>query len=343
MPTRRGAAERGCASVLHVLYLIFNEGYASSARQRAPARRALGRGDPLDADAAPAAARRGRGRRPARADAAHRRPAPCAHRRRRRADPARRTGPDALGSDADRRRDRAPRRARSAGRRSASTSSRPRSPRYTTARRRADDTDWPQILALYGLLEQLTRQPGRDAQPRRRRGDGRRPGGGSGRARHRRRAAGRPLPPRRSPRAPAGDGRRHGGRASSTTVPRPAARRTCRSSAICRCRPRGSSRERQSRPPPADHAPREADREHRQPGDDRGDRKRRHQRHAAHAARPRSARAASGAARRAGSRPTRWRSRSTISTPKDEKPIAPRRSVVSTRRLITAIASASSA
>ena len=42
--------------------------------------------------------------------------------------------------------------------RSASTSSRRRSPRCTTAPR-PQDTDWPQILALYGLLEQMTDNP----------------------------------------------------------------------------------------------------------------------------------------------------------------------------------------
>ena len=43
--------------------------------------------------------------------------------------------------------------------RSASTSSRPRSPQSTTAPPHADETDWPQILALYGLLEQMTGNP----------------------------------------------------------------------------------------------------------------------------------------------------------------------------------------
>ena len=52
----------GCGAVLHVLYLIFNEGYASSTRPRPAARRAVGRGDPADADGAAAAPRRRRGR-----------------------------------------------------------------------------------------------------------------------------------------------------------------------------------------------------------------------------------------------------------------------------------------
>ena len=54
---------------------------------------------------------------------------------------------------------------------------------------RADDTDWPQILALYGLLERMTAQPDRHAQPGRRGGDGRRARGGPGDARRRRASA----------------------------------------------------------------------------------------------------------------------------------------------------------
>ena len=42
---------------------------------------------------------------------------------------------------------------------SASTSSRPRSRPSTTGRRGAEATDWPQILALYGLLERMTGNP----------------------------------------------------------------------------------------------------------------------------------------------------------------------------------------
>ena len=95
---------------------------------------------------------------------------------------------------------------------------------------RAEDTDWPQILALYGLLEAHVRQPDGDAQPRDRRGDGARPGGRARAARgaRRRRAAGRPPSPRRRPRAPARDGRRsstaaiahyRGGAAATTSIP----------------------------------------------------------------------------------------------------------------------------
>lgn len=75
----------------------------------------------------------------------------------------------------------------------------------------ADDTDWRQILALYGLLEQLTRKTGRNPQQGRRSRHGQRPDRRIGPARHGRRASGRPLPPRGGPRTPVGDGRRDGG------------------------------------------------------------------------------------------------------------------------------------
>ena len=52
--------------------------------------------------------------------------------------------------------------------------------------RSADATDWPQIVQLYDQLIDLDAEPGRRAQPRRRGGRGRRAGGG---ARARRRAA----------------------------------------------------------------------------------------------------------------------------------------------------------
>ena len=141
-----------------------------------------------------AAARRRRGRRPARADAADRRPAPGADRRRRRARPARRAGPGAVGPRADRRGHGAPRRRDGQAARSASTSCRPPSPPSTTARRGAEDTDWPQILALYGLLERLTGNPVVTLNRAVAAGDGRRPGRGPGGARRGRRAPGRPLP-----------------------------------------------------------------------------------------------------------------------------------------------------
>ena len=67
-------------SVLHVLYLIFNEGYTSSTGQSAAASRAVGRGDPADAHGATGSARRRRGDRPPGPDVAHRRAAAGANR-----------------------------------------------------------------------------------------------------------------------------------------------------------------------------------------------------------------------------------------------------------------------
>ena len=97
MPTDEERAER-LGAVLHVLYLIFNEGYASSSGPSCSARDLSNEAIRLDAGGAPAAARRRRGRGPARADAAHRRAAPRAHRTGRRADPARRAGPQRCGT-----------------------------------------------------------------------------------------------------------------------------------------------------------------------------------------------------------------------------------------------------
>ena len=53
MPTGDEWAAR-LRAVLHVLYLIFNEGYASTTGDRPPPRRALRRGDPADPRCTPA-------------------------------------------------------------------------------------------------------------------------------------------------------------------------------------------------------------------------------------------------------------------------------------------------
>ena len=95
-----------------------------------------------------AAARRRRGRRAARADAAHRRPPAGPHRRRRRAGPAGRAGPDAAGTPAPIAEGVALISAalpRGAGRPVPAAGRDRRA--CTTRRRRAEETDWPQILA----------------------------------------------------------------------------------------------------------------------------------------------------------------------------------------------------
>ena len=78
MPTRDERAER-LTAVLHVLYLIFNEGYTSSFGKSLAAHGALERGHPTGKGVASTAARRIRGRRVAGADAAHRCASPRAN------------------------------------------------------------------------------------------------------------------------------------------------------------------------------------------------------------------------------------------------------------------------
>ena len=80
---RATSARERLDAVLHVLYLIFNEGYASSSGPTLQRTRSVERGDPADARGAQLAARRRRGRGTAGADAADRRA------------PAARTGPTA--------------------------------------------------------------------------------------------------------------------------------------------------------------------------------------------------------------------------------------------------------
>ena len=146
-------------SVLHVLYLIFNEGYASSigrALHRAELSdeairltRMVQRLLPDDGEVTGLLALMllTDARRPARTDAG------------RRADPAGGAGPDALGPGA-----RSPRGRRSStwrvgrgavGEYQLQAAIAAVHDRAATAA----DTDWPQILALYGLLERMTGNP----------------------------------------------------------------------------------------------------------------------------------------------------------------------------------------
>ena len=138
-------------TVLHVVYLVFNEGYSASAGDVADAARSLRRGD--SARTAPrGAAAGGRGDRPAGADAAPRIATCRADDGVRRAGPAGRSGSLALEPRADRGRvcarragaDRAPLRCRTRCRR--------RSPPSTPRPRRRTATDWAQIVALYDVL-----------------------------------------------------------------------------------------------------------------------------------------------------------------------------------------------
>ena len=160
-------------SVLHVLYLVFNEGYTASSGPASPARPHR-RGDPPDPRRAPAAARRRRGRRAAGADAAHRGPPADARRHRRGAGAARRAGPRPLGPGAHRR-----------GRRPGRRATLPRRPDRAVpgagrdrrgARRGAVDRRH-RLAADPRALRRARAdrpQPDGDAQPGRRGGDGRR-------------------------------------------------------------------------------------------------------------------------------------------------------------------------
>ena len=116
--------------------------------------------------------------------------------------------------------------ARRAGR--ASTSSRRRSPRCTTRPRRAEETDWPQILALYGLLERMTDNPmvTLNRAVAAAMVDG--PAAGLAVLDGLDERARRPLPPGRGARPPARDGRRRPRPHASTTVAAAHAQRACR-------------------------------------------------------------------------------------------------------------------
>jgi predicted RNA polymerase sigma factor len=155
-PAARERAQR-LGAVLHVLYLIFNEGYASSSGPGCSASSSP-RGDPPD--------RALHGLVPDDAEVAGLLALMLLTDARRRA----RTGPEGeliplpsrtarCGIGRDRRGRGAGQRGARARRGGPRTSCRPRSRRCTTRPPRAELTDWPQILALYGLLERMSGNP----------------------------------------------------------------------------------------------------------------------------------------------------------------------------------------
>ena len=185
---RRTCCPTGSRAVLAVVYLIFNEGYARprracALREAIRLGRALAELMPDEPEVA----------RPARADAAARRPPRRPRSRDGELVLLARPGPLAAGTrDADRRRAAPRSTARSpCGGRGPVRRCRRRSPSL-----HADEPrDWPQIAALYGELGRLHRLAGRRAQPRRRRRRGRRPRGRRSAIARRARARPLPLPP----------------------------------------------------------------------------------------------------------------------------------------------------
>ena len=154
-----------------------------------PDRRAGRGGDPAGPGAGRADARRARGAGPAGADAAAATPAAGPRRRRRRPGHPGGAGPHPVGPGRRSTRARRSSTARCAAAGPGRTSCRPRSRPATRPRRRAADTDWPQIVGLYDGSSPLAPSPGGGAEPRGRDRHGRRPGGGAGAGR----GAGEPL------------------------------------------------------------------------------------------------------------------------------------------------------
>ena len=157
LPTRRTRAER-LRTVLHVLYLIFNEGYTSSEGAELQRDGSGGRSDPADALCSQAAARRLRSGGPAGADAADRRAARGADRARRRTDSAHQQDRTLWDQDEI---------AEGVALISATLPKGQVGPYQLQAAiaavhdeaASAEETDWPQILALYELLKRMSDNP----------------------------------------------------------------------------------------------------------------------------------------------------------------------------------------
>ena len=221
-PTRAASDDR-LAPVLRVVYLVFNEGYATSHGAELARADLADRSDPSGPPPPRAPARRPRGDRAPCADAADRGPPSGPHdgRRARWSRSANRTAP--LGPRPHRGGHRTGHAAPSTTARWASTRRRRRSPRCTTRAPSHEDTDWRRDPVALHAARAPDRQPGRAPQPGRGAGDGRRARVG---ADPRRRAGrvGTPSPARTGPRragAPAWRCRATSARPRPSTSPPP--------------------------------------------------------------------------------------------------------------------------